>query len=126
VDPALAVAAERDLLLAADGNLLQNAFKFTHPKTEITLNAYASGDRILIDVGDNCGGLPAGDPELLFAPFSQANPDKSGLGLGLAISRQSVVASNGTLTVRDVPGIGCVFTINLPRHVIPTPTPLAP
>ncbi len=34
VDPRLAVDADRDLLLAAVGNLLQNAFKFTHPGTE--------------------------------------------------------------------------------------------
>jgi signal transduction histidine kinase len=38
------------------------------------------------------------------------------LGLGLSIARQSVEAFGGTLTVRDLPGTGCVFTINLRRH----------
>jgi signal transduction histidine kinase len=37
------------------------------------------------------------------------------MGLGLAISRKSVEENGGTLSVRDIPGSGCVFTIELPR-----------
>jgi signal transduction histidine kinase len=116
VDPALAVDADRDMLFSALGNLLQNAFKFTEHDTEVSLNAYASADRILIDVKDNCGGLPPGDAEKMFVAFSQAGTDRSGLGLGLTICRRSVEANNGILSVRDIPGTGCVFTIDLPRH----------
>lgn len=118
VDPLLAVDVDRDLLLAAAGNLLQNAFKFSHPNAEITLDAYAAADRILIDVKDACGGLPPGRLESMFDPFVQAGDDRSGLGLGLSISRRSIEANDGVLTVRDVPGTGCVFTIDLPRHEI--------
>ncbi|NZA27229.1 HAMP domain-containing histidine kinase [Luteimonas sp. SJ-92] len=116
VDPLLAVDADRDLLLSAIGNLLQNAFKYTHPNSEVTLNAYAQADRILIDVQDHCGGLPPGLAEEMFTPFTQGAENRSGLGLGLSISRRSVEANNGVLSVRDVPGSGCVFTIDLPRH----------
>lgn len=116
VDPALALDADRDLLFSAVGNLLQNAFKFTRPGTTVRLEAYANGDRILIDVKDECGGLPDGDTEALFAPFTQADADRSGLGLGLSIARRSVEANQGKLGVRDHPGHGCVFTIDLPRH----------
>jgi signal transduction histidine kinase len=119
VDPRLAVDADRDLLFAAVGNLLQNAFKFTRRGTEVGLNAYASADRILIDVEDHCGGLPPGDAEKMFVPFTQRGQDRSGLGLGLSISRRSVEANAGILAVRDVPGVGCVFTIDLPRHSLP-------
>jgi signal transduction histidine kinase len=119
VDPLLALDADRDLLLSAVGNLLQNAFKFTRPKTEVTLNGYATADRILIDVKDNCGGLPAGDVEKMFEPFAQRNEDKSGVGLGLSIAKRGVEANGGVLRVRDVPGIGCVFTIDLLRYTIP-------
>jgi signal transduction histidine kinase len=121
VDPRLAVDADRDLLFSAVGNLLQNAFKFTHPGSEVTLNAYSMADRILIDVEDNCGGLPAGDAERMFQPFTQTGDDKSGLGLGLSIARRSIEANAGILSVRDVPGSGCVFTIDLPRHTMPDP-----
>jgi signal transduction histidine kinase len=125
VDPRLAVDADRDLLFAAVGNLLQNAFKFTHPGSEVTLNAYASADRILIDVEDHCGGLPRGDVEKMFVPFTQKGDDRSGLGLGLSISRRSVEANAGILGARDVPGVGCVFTIDLPRHAMPNLAPVA-
>lgn len=117
VDPSLAVEADRDLLMSAVANLLTNAFKFTYHGTEVTLHAYASGDRILIEVSDTCGGLPPGSQERMFLPFTQGSGDRSGLGLGLAISRRNVEAQGGTLTVRDVPGTGCVFTIELPRHL---------
>jgi signal transduction histidine kinase len=116
IDPLLAVDADRDLLLSATGNLLQNAFKFSHARSEISLNAYAVADRILIDVEDRCGGLPAGAAERMFAPFVQVGTDTSSLGLGLSISRRSVEANDGILSVRNVPGSGCVFTIDLPRY----------
>lgn len=115
VDPLLTVNGNRERLLAALGNLLSNAFKFTHSHTDVTLNAYALEDRILIEVKDHCGGLSAGDTEKMFSPFTQRSADRTGLGLGLAIALQSVEADGGTLNVRNVPKIGCIFTINLPR-----------
>jgi len=116
VDPQLAVDADKSLLSSAVGNLLQNAFKFTRHNTDVTLKAYAAADRILIDVEDNCGGLPPGDAEKLFLPFTQGDEDRTGLGLGLSIARRSVEANHGTISARDVPHEGCVFTIDLPRH----------
>ena len=109
VDPALFVRANRELLLAALANLLQNAFKFTRANSEVVLKAYAFGELVLIEVKDQCGGLPPGSSEKLFTPFTQRSDDRSGLGLGLSIARQSIEADTGTLSVRDVPGVGCVF-----------------
>jgi signal transduction histidine kinase len=116
VEEGLALDVDRDMLLSAVGNLLQNAFKFTTHGSEVSLAAYAVADRILIEVADHCGGLPAGSAERMFLPFAQASADRSGLGLGLAISRRSVEANKGILRVRDVPDLGCVFTIDLPRR----------
>ena len=120
VDAGLALDVDPDMLFAAVGNLLQNAFKFTQRHTEVTLNVYAVAGRIRIDVGDHCGGLPHGFAEEAFLPFKQLGADRSGLGLGLAICQRSVAANNGILTVRDVPHTGCVFTIDLPRHLLPS------
>ena len=118
VDAHVAIAGNREHLLAALVNLLQNAFKFTHPHTEVTLHAYAAADRVSIDVADHCGGLSSGLAEKMFRPFSQGSFDRSGLGLGLSIARRTVESEGGTLTVRDVPGTGCVFTMSLPRHAL--------
>ena len=119
VDSRLAVDADRELLLSAVGNLLQNAFKFTHPRSEVLWKVYAMADRILIEVEDKCGGLPPGNPETMFLPFAQSGTNRSGLGLGLSLSRRSVEANEGKLRVRDIPTSGCVFTIDLPRHAMP-------
>jgi len=122
-ESSLRVAGNRALLLAALANLLQNAFKFTTPHTDVTLSAHIAGERVLIEVADHCGGLPPGAAEHLFVPFSQRNDDKSGLGLGLAIARDNVAADGGTLSVRDVPGCGCIFTISLHAHPDEGPGP---
>ncbi|MEB0058139.1 HAMP domain-containing sensor histidine kinase [Variovorax sp. RTB1] len=118
VDPLLAVLANRELLHAALANLLQNAFKFTHQNSAVTLTAYAFGEHVLIDVEDHCGGLPPGGTARMFVPFKPNEDSRAGLGLGLSIARQSIEADHGTLTVRDVPGSGCIFTISLPRYTL--------
>ena len=119
VEPGLAVRADRELLYSALSNLLQNAFKFTRAHSHVTLGARGKGDRVLFEVEDECGGLVPGMAERMFVPFEQGNTDRGGLGLGLSISRRAVEAIGGTLSVRDHPGRGCVFTIDLPRHDSP-------
>lgn len=115
VDASLVIAGNRDHLLAALVNLLQNAFKFTRAHTEVVLHAYGTGDLVLIDVKDHCGGLPPGFAAKMFKPFSQGSHDRTGLGLGLSIARRTIEADGGSLAVRDVPGTGCVFTVSFPR-----------
>ncbi len=110
---------DAEMLAAAVGNLLQNAFKFTKRHTEVRLHAHVHGGRVLIDVEDHCGGFRPGILEKLTLPFVQSDDDRSGLGLGLDICRRSVEANNGVLRFRDVPGSGCVFTIDLPEQKSP-------
>jgi signal transduction histidine kinase len=110
------VAVDRQLLVGAVLNLLQNAFKFTRPNGYVSLRTTCTKSRVLIEVEDECGGLPPGRADGLFRPFEQRSADRTGLGLGLSISRKSVEAIGGEIRLRDIPGIGCVFTIDLPRH----------
>ena len=115
----MSVRGNRAMLHGALTNLIQNAFKFTHAHTDISVHAFAFDGKALIEVHDHCGGLALGTAERMFAPFTQRSTDRRGLGLGLAIARHSVEADFGTLTVRDVPGTGCVFTIALPLYLEP-------
>lgn len=117
VERGMDVEVDRVLFAAALSNLLNNAFKFTRPRSHVSLKTRATADRVFIDIEDECGGLPAGKAEALFRPFTQEGADRTGLGLGLSISRRSVEGDGGELRVRDVPGVGCVFTIDLPRAV---------
>ena len=115
IDAELAIRVDKQLLNSAVSNLLQNAFKFTRPCSHVSLKVYGAGSRVLIEVEDRCGGLPVGKADSLFVSFAQHHGDRSGLGLGLSISRRAVEANGGQLRVRDIPGTGCVFTIDLPR-----------
>ena len=116
VEDEVAVEGDRQVLGSVIGNLLQNAFKFTRPRTTVTLRVVASGDRVLFEIEDECGGLP-GEIANLFRPFDQRGADRSGLGLGLAYSRWAVEANRGRIYARTIPGRGCVFTVDLPREV---------
>ncbi len=116
IDDALSVEADHEMIVSAVTNLLQNAFKFTKSGGHVSLTAHAAVDRLLIDIEDECGGLPKGRAEDLFRPFNQRGGDRTGLGLGLSISRRAVEANGGKIAARDLPGKGCVFTIDLPMH----------
>jgi signal transduction histidine kinase len=109
------IEADAQVLVSALSNLLQNAFKFTHPAGHVSLKTDTTVDRVQIAIEDECGGLPPGKVDDLFRMFEQRGGDRSGLGLGLGISRQGVEQSGGMIHVRDLPAKGCVFTIDLPR-----------
>ena len=115
IDPDVAVEADRDVLGAVVNNLLQNAFKFTRPNSIVTLRVDANDQKVCLHVQDECGGLPGGDVHALFHSFEQLSPDRTGLGLGLAFCRWGTEANNGRIYVRDIAGVGCVFTVELPR-----------
>jgi signal transduction histidine kinase len=88
-----AVTADPQLLASAVSNLLNNAFKYTAPGGRVVLRATANdGAHLLIDVEDECGGIPEseGDPFQSFA--KRRGRDRTGLGLGLSIARKAVRA----------------------------------
>lgn len=119
VDRTITIEGDRQIIAAAISNLLQNAFKFTHKTGTVSLTARATADRVLFEIEDECGGLPAGKSEDLFESFSQRSQDRSGLGLGLSICRRVAQVCAGEVYVRDIPGKGCVFTLDLPRKQPP-------
>jgi signal transduction histidine kinase len=113
-NPEWAVTADVQLLGSAVTNLLNNAFKFTRAAGRVVLRVRTEDMRLLIEVEDECGGIPAvvGDP---FETFGQRRgTERAGLGLGLSIARKAVRAHEGDIRTRDIPGKGCVFTIDVP------------
>lgn len=106
-DSAWALTADPQVLASAVTNLLNNAFKFTPVGGRVVLRARAAEDeRLLIEVEDECGGIPAsaGDP---FQSFGERRGgDRTGLGLGLSIARKAVRAHGGDIHIHNVPGNG--------------------
>jgi signal transduction histidine kinase len=119
IEDDVAVKADRQVLSAVVNNLVQNAFKFTRPRTTVRLSVGASPDRVRIEIQDECGGLPSGNVPDLFRPFEQRSTDRTGLGLGLAFSRWGAEANNGRIYTRNLPGVGCIFILDLPRLILP-------
>ena len=93
-------------------------WRFT--RSTVTLRVSAGAERVLIEVLDECGGLPGSKVSDLFRPFEQRGADRTGAGLGLAFSRWGADANNGRIYARNLPERGCVFTLDLPRVVAPS------
>ncbi len=115
IDPSIQLIADRDMVFTVLLNLLNNAKKFTKKPGNVWVRSEVFKERILIEVEDECGGLPNENTEEMFETFSQKHSNKTGLGLGLSLSRQAIELNQGTLTARNIPGKGCVFTIDLPK-----------
>jgi signal transduction histidine kinase len=114
VDPALAIDADPQLLASAVMNLLHNAFKNTPSRGLVVLRARAEEGRLLIETEDECGGIPQSKGDLFQGFGDRRGTDRSGLGLGLSIARKAVRAHGGEIRIRNMPGKGCVFIIDVP------------
>ena len=125
VDPRLAVNADPQLLASAVMNLLNNAFKFTHPGGHVMLRALREGRRVRIEVEDECGGMTDSTDDPFKAFADQRRDDRTGLGLGLSIARKAIRTQGGDLHFRNLPGRGCVFVIAMPLAGEETPAPQA-
>jgi PAS domain S-box-containing protein len=113
--PRLAVLADGRRLRQILGNLLANAVKHTPPETTITVRGLAHDDFVEISVTDTGPGIRPEDLQILFEEFVQVGDDRSGSGLGLAVSRKLAVLMNGQLGATSRVGRGSIFTLTLPR-----------
>jgi signal transduction histidine kinase len=119
IAPDLTVDGDYQIVSPILTNLVQNACKFTRPQGQVTVRTRIELDHVLLEVQDECGGLPPGGAEALFRPYVQRGGDRSGLGLGLAICLQGARAMGAEIDARDLPGTGCIFTLKLKRSAEP-------
>lgn len=115
IDPKLELNTDRHLILGAIGNLVQNAIKFSKPGSTIRIVAREQDDQVVIEILDACGGIPDDRMKSLFVPFQHGGSDRSGLGLGLVITRDAVLRCGGSIAVRNTAG-GCAFALTLPKR----------
>jgi len=113
IDDDLLVNTDKHLILSAVGNLIQNAIKYSHPKSEIKISAKKEGTLVALRIQDECGGFPTELENEIFRPFVQRSSTESGLGLGLLIAKEAIEKCEGTLKVNNLEK-GCVFTVTLP------------
>jgi signal transduction histidine kinase len=114
------IEADRKLLLSAITNVLKNAVKFTRVGGSIVVRASARDAVALIEVEDECGGMPDDLPPQLFQPFLQGHPNRTGFGLGLTIVKQAMEAHHGSVRVTNRRSVGCTFVLELPLRATPS------
>ena len=104
------------LLIHVWSNLIDNAIKFDPQGGMIALRLRQSGDCAVFTIDDNGPGVPPQEQERIFHKFYQVDNSRevSGNGLGLALVRQIVSFSGGTVAVENLPEAGCRFTVTLP------------
>jgi two-component system OmpR family sensor kinase len=126
---AITLSASSSVTLSADptqlqqvlANLLRNALVHTPAGTpiEVTVGEDADSGTVALSVRDHGPGVPAAARERLFERFWRAEAGRergrAGSGLGLAIVSAIVDTYHGRIGVRDAPGGGAVFTVELPR-----------
>lgn len=122
VDWKIEIEADRQFILSAIANLIQNAIKYTKRGGKICLRGKLVGDRVFIEIEDECGGIETDKIKSLFEPYVQEHANKSGLGLGLTITQRAIHLSQGKISVNNKMGAGCTFIIEIPQKLIPGPS----
>ncbi|WP_176039857.1 ATP-binding protein [Burkholderia stabilis] len=112
------VLGNRDMLLRALTNLLDNAIKYSNDGTTVDVWISTADGKVSIAVEDEGCGIPAEAMPRLFEPFFQVDGtyrDASrGVGLGLPFVRTVIERHGGSIDVTSVPGQGSRFTVHLP------------
>jgi signal transduction histidine kinase len=99
--------------------LVDNAIKFSPRGGDVKINLSVSGEKILVSVEDRGIGIPKENLPRVFDRFyhlERSGDDLfSGIGLGLAITRQVIEQHQGSLDVVSTPGKGSTFTLTLKK-----------
>jgi two-component system OmpR family sensor kinase len=116
--PLPTIQGDRDLLLLATHNLVDNALKFSRPGDTIEVRAFEDGSEVVVEIADTGPGIPEEDmPHIWEELFRSASArGVPGSGLGLALVTTIVQRHGGRITARSRAGHGTVFTFRIPSR----------
>lgn len=110
------VEADPGLLERAVANLVANAIAWSPPGRRVRIEASTTADTVQLRVIDHGPGIDVAHRARVFQPFQRlGDRNRSGVGLGLAVSRGFVEAMRGELRIEDTPGGGATMLVLLPR-----------
>lgn len=98
-------------------NLIDNASKYSYPKTTVYVGLTKRDSRAIITIRDQGVGIEKKDIRKLFDKFSripnELTSERSGNGLGLYLVKEIVVSHGGRISVKSEPGVGTTFTVSI-------------
>jgi two-component system sensor histidine kinase KdpD len=97
-------------------NLVGNALRYSPADRPPMVTARAVGDRVDVCVVDHGAGIPQADRQRVFLPFQRLGDldDRTGVGLGLVVSRGLAEAMGATVEPEETPGGGLTMVVSLP------------
>jgi signal transduction histidine kinase len=114
VEPRLSVTGDADRLEQVFNNLLDNAIKNAPCSSAINITSAVSGNCVRVSVSDSGPGISESNLPHVFERFYQVPGVRTGVGLGLTIAKEIVLAHGGTIEVQSRQGEGACFTVSLP------------
>ncbi len=105
---------DRDVVEKIVSNLLSNAIKYTPENTEVLVNAKKTQDSLVLSIINSTNGVEIADLGKLFKRFHQNNKNSQGVGVGLALVRELVSLSKGSIIANNIGGNKIQFTLTLP------------
>jgi len=110
---------DRSGLISILGNLIENAIKYSESPAEVVVRTKLDDTKFLLEVKDRGLGIPEEEKDSVFHKFYRVGSEDTrktkGTGLGLYIIKEMTSAHNGKVFVKDNPGGGTIFSIQLPR-----------
>lgn len=113
------VIGDRDQLIMAVHNLIENAINYSPEKTRVTVTISDAGELIEVTIADQGIGIAETEQERIFERFYRVDPARSretgGTGLGLSIVKHVALNHGGEIGVWSKEGVGSTFALRLPR-----------
>jgi signal transduction histidine kinase len=114
------IRGDERMIEIAVSNLLDNAIKYSPKTAPIHLCLKKEDENILIEVADKGSGIPEKEKRKIFQKFyrlgNESTRKTKGTGLGLYLTQKIIVRHKGNIKVKDHPGGGSIFVIELPAH----------
>lgn len=113
----VSIPAETTALRQALSEILFNGLMFSPPDSDVRVSQWAMNGAAFIAVEDRGPGIAPEYRERVFEPFFQIdreNSEQQGIGLGLTLAREIIVAHGGAIAVEGQPGRGTLMTVELP------------
>ena len=118
MDEDASVEADKTHLGNVLNNLIDNAIKFSHHDSQITIETTAKNEKVFVSVKDTGIGIPKDSLSKIWERFYKTDlsrgKDKKGTGLGLAIVKEIIQAHDENINVISTAGVGTEFIFTLP------------